>query len=112
MIILKVPFSEKDKAKALGARWNSERKAWYVPDGQDITPFKRWHTPQPSGSTPDILKTTAKKIPIRVDSHAGKSIVGAHYLELNHDCSPFIECPECKPLLEASGWIASGKTLK
>ena len=39
MKILKVPYAEKDQAKALGARWNNERKSWYVPDGQDAAPF-------------------------------------------------------------------------
>lgn len=39
---LSVPFAEKDQAKALGARFNMSAKYWYVPDGIDITPFRRW----------------------------------------------------------------------
>lgn len=31
-IDLTVPFAEKDEAKRLGARWDGERKLWYVPD--------------------------------------------------------------------------------
>ena len=34
-ILLKVPFNEKDQAKALGARWNVEVKQWYVPQDVD-----------------------------------------------------------------------------
>ena len=41
-INLKVPFSEKDQAKALGARWNAELKLWYVPQGVDAAPFEKW----------------------------------------------------------------------
>jgi hypothetical protein len=29
-IVLSVPFSEKDDAKALGAQWNPEIKKWYA----------------------------------------------------------------------------------
>jgi len=41
---LKVPFNEKDQAKALGARWNAEFKQWYVPQGVDSAPFAKWFT--------------------------------------------------------------------
>ncbi|MDP3228423.1 MAG: DUF5710 domain-containing protein [Acidovorax sp.] len=41
-INLITPFAEKDAAKALGARWDSARKNWYVVDPQDLTPFMRW----------------------------------------------------------------------
>lgn len=41
-INLKVPFNEKDQAKALGARWNAELKLWYVPEGLDSAPFEKW----------------------------------------------------------------------
>jgi Domain of unknown function (DUF5710) len=39
---LAVPFAEKDEAKRLGAKWHPERKVWFVPAGQDATPFARW----------------------------------------------------------------------
>ena len=41
-IDLKVPFAEKDTAKALGARWDAAKKIWYVKDVSDLTPFSRW----------------------------------------------------------------------
>lgn len=40
--ILAVPFAQKDQAKALGAKWNPERKVWFVPAGRPTSPFKRW----------------------------------------------------------------------
>ena len=41
-IDLKVPFVEKDTAKALGARWDAAKRIWYVKDVSDLTPFSRW----------------------------------------------------------------------
>lgn len=41
-INLVTPFADKDKAKALGARWDSTRKVWYIVDVADLTPFMRW----------------------------------------------------------------------
>ncbi|WP_257139909.1 DUF5710 domain-containing protein [Burkholderia sp. MSMB1826] len=40
-INLNVPFKEKDKARKLGAKWDSARKTWYVVDVDDIQPFIR-----------------------------------------------------------------------
>lgn len=37
-----VPYSEKDQAKRLGARFDMSNKSWYVPDGIDLMKFKRW----------------------------------------------------------------------
>jgi len=42
--VLAVPFAEKDMAKKLGARWNAERRSWYVPAGADVSLFSRWRT--------------------------------------------------------------------
>jgi hypothetical protein len=39
---LQVPYAEKDHAKALGAKWNPAKKAWYVPDGIEVAPFQQW----------------------------------------------------------------------
>ena len=41
-IDLNVPFSEKDEAKQLGARWDGEMRTWYIPDGKSSMPFKKW----------------------------------------------------------------------
>lgn len=99
MIFLKVPYAEKDEAKALGARWNSQRKLWYVPDGQAAAPFEKWIT---AGAG---AEAAAGAKPGRVDSMVGKTSIGANYLELKHDCNPFTDCAECRPQLESSGWL-------
>jgi hypothetical protein len=39
---LHVPFHQKDKAKALGARWDSLARQWYAPAGKDLTQFYGW----------------------------------------------------------------------
>ncbi len=46
-IFLEVPFSQKDKAKALGARWDSAARKWYAPPGADMALFGPW-VPAPS----------------------------------------------------------------
>lgn len=35
-IYLSVPFSEKDHAKSLGAKWDLENKKWYAPNGEQV----------------------------------------------------------------------------
>lgn len=39
---LNVPFAEKDQAKKLGARWNSNQKIWVAPAGADLNKFRKW----------------------------------------------------------------------
>ena len=39
---LAVPYSEKDQAKAAGARWDKVAKAWYAGDKADIRALQRW----------------------------------------------------------------------
>ncbi|QJQ02338.1 conjugal transfer protein TraC [Herbaspirillum rubrisubalbicans Os34] len=47
---LTVPFSEKDEAKKLGARWDGQGKVWYVPDGVDASAFERWLPSEPDSN--------------------------------------------------------------
>ena len=39
---LDVPFSHKEEAKALGAKWDRIKKIWYVPSGVNPEPFAEW----------------------------------------------------------------------
>jgi hypothetical protein len=41
-LALRVPFVEKDEARRLGARWDTQRKVWYVPNGVDPAPLRKW----------------------------------------------------------------------
>lgn len=39
---LVVPYREKDRAKAAGARWDKKARAWYVGENADIRALQRW----------------------------------------------------------------------
>lgn len=48
--LLTVPYQEKEQVKALGARWDKELKRWFVPSGQDTSPFSAWLPPDSKGN--------------------------------------------------------------
>ena len=37
-----VPFADRDEAKGLGAKWDKDKKQWFVPSGLDFAPFAKW----------------------------------------------------------------------
>jgi len=39
---LSVPYRDKDRARRLGARWDSARRVWYVENRENLAPFLRW----------------------------------------------------------------------
>lgn len=41
-LIINVPFSEKDEAKSLGAKWNPTLKKWYVEKRENYHKFSKW----------------------------------------------------------------------
>lgn len=41
-VYLAVPFSDKDVAKEHGAKWDRLRKSWYVLEGTNMEPLKKW----------------------------------------------------------------------
>lgn len=41
-IRLNVPYSAKERAKSLGARWDLLGKFWYVPYGVDVNQLREW----------------------------------------------------------------------
>jgi putative DNA primase/helicase len=43
---LAVPYAEKDQAKAFGAKWDREAKAWFAPSGADLEPLSAWLPPR------------------------------------------------------------------
>jgi antirestriction protein ArdC/phage/plasmid primase-like uncharacterized protein len=40
--LIAVPYTEKNEAKALGAKWDRQQQSWYVPAGVDQAPFAKW----------------------------------------------------------------------
>ena len=107
MVFLTVPYAEKDAAKALGARWNPTRRRWYVPDGVATEPFAKWLG---AGGGVDSGAPAAQSG--RVDSYQGKTVVGANYLALSHDCDPLQDCPACAAQLAGTPWIGAQTTLR
>ena len=65
---LNCPFAEKDEAKALGARWDAQKKKWYVQDVQDLAPFERWlaegaaAAPAPRSNASGPVRTGPKQL--------------------------------------------------
>lgn len=90
MLMLNVPYAEKDEAKALGARWNPKKRSWYVPDGVAIEPFARWS----GGAAPSS----------RQDSRASQAVVGRNVQPWQHDCNPFAPCAHCAQGLAGTPW--------
>jgi len=39
---LNVAYKDREIPKSLGARWDGNARAWYVPDGYDLAPFQQW----------------------------------------------------------------------
>jgi exodeoxyribonuclease VII large subunit len=58
-------YADKDRVKALGARWDAARRQWYVPTDRDITPFTPWLPAQTAVTAPTELaeKTTPSMPP-------------------------------------------------
>jgi putative DNA primase/helicase len=52
-VYLAVPFSEKNEAKTLGARWDKAARCWFAPPGVDPTPFGRWRQQPVSRQLPE-----------------------------------------------------------
>ena len=71
MILLNVPYAEKDAARELGAKWDAGKKKWYVPAGVLATPFAKW-----IAGDGNLPQEAAK----RPDSSAGRIVVGANYM--------------------------------
>ena len=55
---LRVPFEEKDQARALGARWDPNARLWWIAGDVDIAPFDRW-SPQREGAPAPAFKSPA-----------------------------------------------------
>lgn len=51
---LDTAFKDKDKVKALGARFDGQLKKWYVPNGIGLGPFAAWLPSTPGEAVPEI----------------------------------------------------------
>jgi hypothetical protein len=41
-LYINVPYSEKDKAKELGAKWDPVKKSWFIPTELNQINFEKW----------------------------------------------------------------------
>jgi hypothetical protein len=64
IIYLDCPFIEKDRAKALGAKWDFSKKMWFIYDNMDPTPFAEW-LPNSTTKPVQATKTKAKTKPVK-----------------------------------------------
>jgi len=110
MVFLNVPYAEKDAAKTLGARWNPTKRRWYVPDGVATEPFAKW-IDDAAGAVASASSASTPARSGRVDSYQGKTVVGANYVELTHDCSPLEPCPVCGEQLANTPWTQAQANL-
>ena len=62
-IYLTVPFAEKDDAKRHGARWDPERKRWWIDPAKIATQpgITRWLTADPAGTTVTAAAAPARR---------------------------------------------------
>lgn len=94
---LRVPFSEKDEAKRLGARWDATRKVWYIENVTDTAPFSRWMpTERMDSFSGDV--STVKVVPNRKPQSFGNNVTGSNYAPQPRvcDCPPWDVCDKCQ----------------
>jgi len=58
-VYLDVPFSQKDAAKAAGARWDKDAKSWYITTADDPKHFAQWQKAPTREAPPQALKMDA-----------------------------------------------------
>jgi exodeoxyribonuclease VII large subunit len=60
---LSVPFTDKDRAKTLGARWDAARRQWFAPAGSDLSLFAAWTDVASPNTAPAAGTTNAAPTP-------------------------------------------------
>ena len=98
MLLLNVPFAEKDQAKALGARWNAAKKRWYVPEGISAAAFAKWVSADAKKEAGAMDAATSSSPAME---QVGLTVTGKNYFELEHDCVPWLECIRCDALVKS-----------
>jgi hypothetical protein len=93
-IYLNVPYSEKEDAKLLGARWNAVVRRWYFTEKQDALLFEKWF----DKATSVIEEKENKSITLR---EYVAEMYGGHHAALTHKAARVFGVPY--PL--ESGWL-------
>ena len=66
-------FRDKERVKALGARWDPAEKRWYVPGHQDITSFAQW-LPDLAAADAPIAAAESREVAQTAASTSGISL--------------------------------------
>lgn len=75
-VYLNCPFDEKDEAKALGARWDPQKKRWYIQDVKDLSAFARWLPDEGDApSTAPAASRPARTGPAEPPPHCGCAVL-------------------------------------
>jgi hypothetical protein len=98
-IYLRVPFAEKDRAKALGAKWDYGMRAWYAPTPEVRESCNRW--PELTSAAPKRATSTRPNVIL------SRPIVGSQYFRINCDCLPWEPCHACRRVVDAVAWQGS-----
>jgi hypothetical protein len=88
---LNVPFTQKDEAKALGARWDAVEKKWFVPADKDIALFARWQAEAGALASP-ISKAAPAKIgssPKKTNAGVKTHAAAKDFVAYNGDTPPW-----------------------
>lgn len=72
---LTTAFKDKDRVKALGARWDPNQRKWYVPAGTELALFREW---LPAG-----LAQTGDLLPLPLSSGGDVAVVEAKGVKLS-----------------------------
>jgi len=101
---LRVPFSDKESAKALGARWDFERKSWYAPTPEIREACVRWPglAVPPEVHIPHVDPAEVQRQETAMNAGA-KPIVGERYFDLNCNCVPWDLCVTCQRVMAVMG---------
>jgi hypothetical protein len=117
---LNVPYSQKDLAKSLGAKWDNKKKSWFVPHGVNVTPFIHWITERidPLYQTPNIRSNNFYIVKSKEICWKCSKIsdVFAFFLPSGHEKIDYWEdeiCQHQSPsnLIEVNEWIKAEHTI-
>lgn len=72
---LQTVYKDRERVKSLGARWDSARKQWYVPEGHDLLPFASWLPAKgPKQSAPGRTPASVSNAELIVPTSKGVSL--------------------------------------
>lgn len=67
--LLFVPYSEKDEAKKLGAKWDKEQKSWYAEEGADLNKLSKWTLPHEPKLTTVAKEDPSIELSLALEKH-------------------------------------------